>query len=223
MIKVVIFDLDDTLISEQAYIKSGYRHVANVVSERYGLDAQKAYEDLLTLFNKSPKNVFNRLLDAHHIQYHDEDILKLVSAYRGHNPSISFYPDVTPALALLKCRDIKTAIITDGYVSTQRNKLEAVGAFALFDKIIITDELGRAYWKPHPKSFELIQEYFQVRFDEMLYVADNPEKDFYITQIHPIKTVRIMRKDSIYRDRDYLGGVHEDFSISVLTEIETLL
>ena len=31
MIKAVVFDLDDTLISEKEYIKSGYRHIAEVV------------------------------------------------------------------------------------------------------------------------------------------------------------------------------------------------
>ncbi|WP_318753436.1 HAD-IA family hydrolase [Globicatella sp. PHS-GS-PNBC-21-1553] len=56
-----------------------------------------------------------------------------------------------------------------------------------FDKIIVTDELGRAYWKPHPKSFEIMKAHFGVNYNEMVYVGDNPQKDFFIKKSIPLK------------------------------------
>ena len=35
-----------------------------------------------------------------------------------------------------------------------------------FDEIIITDELGREFWKPHPRAFEIIKCKLNVKFDE---------------------------------------------------------
>ena len=91
-----------------------------------------------------------------------------------------------------------------------------------FDEIIVTDELGRDYWKPHPKAFEVMKEKFQVNFDEMIYVGDNPEKDFYISKTYPIKTVRILR-DGVHSDKKCLEGIEADISINHLQEIDSLL
>ena len=46
MIKVVIFDLDDTLIAEKEYIKSGYREVARYLSEKYNVVQEVIYKEL---------------------------------------------------------------------------------------------------------------------------------------------------------------------------------
>ena len=46
MIKAVIFDLDDTLVSENDYIKSGYRHVSGLLAERYGVNLSKTKSEL---------------------------------------------------------------------------------------------------------------------------------------------------------------------------------
>ena len=218
MVKVVVFDLDDTLISEKEYIRSGYLHVAGIIEDRFAMDKKQVFDELMSLFNVSPLNVFNRLYDKYQIKYSKEMILELVKEYRGHFPDIQFYNDVIPCLSELKKSGVKVGIITDGYAQAQRQKLKAVEADMYFDEIIVTDELGRDYWKPHPKAFEIIKERFGVSFDEMIYVGDNPGKDFYISTIYPIKTVRIFR-DGVHKDNFYLDGIREDFIIDKLTKI----
>ena len=47
MIKAVIFDLDDTLISESEYIKSGFESVSKEISNKYNLD----YKDVVKKTN----------------------------------------------------------------------------------------------------------------------------------------------------------------------------
>lgn len=218
MIKAVVFDLDDTLVSEKEYIKSGYRHIAEVIGQRFNINKDQVYIDLFQLFRESPHNVFNRLYEKYHIEYSKEMIIDLVNEYRGHFPDVQYYDDVMQCLNELKVLGIKIGIITDGYAQAQRQKLKAVEADMYFDEIIVTDELGRDYWKPHPKAFEIIKERFGVSFDEMIYVGDNPGKDFYISTIYPIKTVRIFR-DGVHKDNFYLDGIREDFIIDKLTKI----
>lgn len=218
MVKAVIFDLDDTLISERQYMESGFRHIAKLISNKYAKNDRELYTLLIKLFSNSPKNVFNRLLNKLGISYTQEIIVWLVEEYRSHLPSISFFDDVSPCLKFLKKERLKVGIITDGYAITQRKKLDVLGAYNFCDEIIITDELGRGYWKPHPKSFEVMKEKLKINFSEMMYVGDNPEKDFYVSSLYPIKTVRIYREGT-YKDSMYLDGIKESYSINSLCEI----
>lgn len=222
MIKAVIFDLDDTLISEREYIESGYKHISKLINNEYGIGYNEVYLNLMNLHNQTSKYVFNRFFDKYKIAYSQETIMKLVWEYRKHIPCINFYNDVIPCIELLKLKNIKLGIITDGYKESQKLKLNAVRAENYFDEIIITDELGSEYWKPHPKSFEIMKERFNVEFNEMIYIGDNPEKDFYISKIYPIKTVRIVR-DGIYLNKSYLDDIKENWTISNLIDINNII
>ncbi len=222
MIKAVVFDLDDTLISEFEYIKSGYFHVSKILSSRIGKCSKEMFELLIDLFNKNPKNVFNRAFEHLKVTYTNNEIIELVDEYRNHYPRIQFFDDVLPCLKELKKQNIKIGIITDGYSNAQRQKLKAVEAHHYFDDIIITDELGKEYWKPHPKAFEIMKEKLEVNFTEMIYIGDNPEKDFYISTIYPIKTIRICRK-GIHKDKEYLHKIKEDFSVKTLNDLKPII
>ena len=47
MIKAVIFDLDDTLISEKQYIRGGYNYIANLLNRRYQLKGTNIFNSLM--------------------------------------------------------------------------------------------------------------------------------------------------------------------------------
>ncbi|OAH54497.1 hypothetical protein AWH48_07820 [Domibacillus aminovorans] len=223
MVRAIIFDLDDTLISEKKYIESGYQHISKLLSSRFNKDEHELYQLLIRLFNESSRNVFNRLLDKLEIIYTKDTIMELVEEYRSHLPAIELFDDVLPCLEFLKKKGIKLGIITDGYANAQRQKLDAVGAYNYFDKIIVTDELGREYWKPHPRAFEMIKETLNVEFEEIIYVGDNPKKDFYISSIYPIKTIRVSRENGVYNLTDYYENIKEDINIRSLNEMIEVL
>lgn len=218
MIKAVIFDLDDTLISEREYIASGYKYISSLLGQKYNKDEKHLYQLLMKLFNESPRNVFNRLLDEVKISYTQNEIIELVEEYRNHLPDIEFFEDVLPCLEVLKDKGIKTGIITDGYANAQRQKLKKIKAYDLFDEIIVTDEMGRGFWKPHPKAFEIMKKNLNIGFNEMVYIGDNPEKDFFISTIYPIKTYRINR-GGIYIERKYYKCIEENYTVNSLKEI----
>src|SRR5213592_4647719 len=84
--RAVVFDLDDTLYPESAYVRSGFRAVAEEAARRYGVSADEAYSELERLFEDGVRgNTFDRWLSARGI---DGDVADLMAAYRAHTPTI---------------------------------------------------------------------------------------------------------------------------------------
>lgn len=220
MIKAVVFDLDDTLISEFDYIKSGFLAVSDYIYEKLHI---KVYDELLELYHTDKKKVFDRLLNNHGICAKGSYITEMVSVYRNHIPKLNYSQDVLSTLLDLKSKGLKLGIITDGYYATQKNKLDVLNAYQLFDKVIITDELGRDCWKPNPKAFDLMKDYLDIQYEEMMYVGDNPEKDFYIGNLYPIHTVRLRNHEGVYYDRAYYQDVKERYHIDNIKELLNLV
>lgn len=219
MIKAVVFDLDDTLISEHEYIRSGFNVVAQALSAKYQLLQENVFLKLMSLFQESPKNVFNRILDFYQIDYTIEDIKELIAIYRNHLPNISLYKDAKFILNELSEKDLKLGIITDGYQMTQRNKLLILGIDAYFDSIIVTDEIGREFWKPHARPYELIKEQLGVEFNEIIYIGDNISKDFVTAKKLGIKTIHIKRDEGVYIDSKYDEDYQADYQINSLEQV----
>ncbi|WLR61519.1 HAD family hydrolase [Guptibacillus hwajinpoensis] len=225
MIKAVIFDLDDTLVSEYQYIESGYSHISQLLSSRLNKDSKSINALLEDLFNQNTQNVFNRLYDLLEIQYTNEMIMDLVEEYRNHEPAIDFYDDVLPCLYDLKLQEIKTGIITNGYAKAQNLKLRVVKGFDHFDEIIIADELGKEYWKPHPKPYEMMSKKLNMAYSEMVYVGDNESKDFVSPNKLGMKTVHIRRPKGVYSDgyHSYGQDFQAQYSINSLKELLEVL
>lgn len=167
-IDVVIFDLDDTLYSEKDYVRSGYNAIA------------KAYPNIKDLSQKL-WNVFLDKKPAIDYVLEQEGLLKekenCLAIYRNHKPTISLYPGVYEMLQRIS-KTKKLGIITDGRIEGQKAKIEALGLEELFNRIIITDELGGIeFRKPNTKAFILMKEYFNSEYSKMCYVGDNINKD----------------------------------------------
>lgn len=163
-IEGVIFDLDDTLYSEREYVQSGYRKIAEwlenpIIEDRLWevfLRGGKAIDEVIEL----PKRA------------------AALQIYRNQMPEIHLYPGVREMLErIAMCK--KVGIITDGRPEGQRNKIAALHLDALVDDIIVTDELGGVqYRKPCSIAFSTLQKCWQLPFERMVYIGDNPRKDF---------------------------------------------
>lgn len=223
MIKAVVFDLDDTLISEYEYIQSGFRVIANFLSEKYQLSSEDAFSTLMNLFHKNPKNVFNRILEFYQIEYTMEEIKELIHLYRNHLPNISLYDDAKFILKQLSERNLKLGLITDGYKETQRNKLNSLNISHYFDSIIVTDELGRDFWKPHAKPYQLMRDELEVEFGEMIYIGDNLSKDFITAKQLGMKTIHIIRNEGVYKDLNFDQSYQAHQQIPTLEQVIDLI
>lgn len=191
-IKGVIFDLDDTLFPERQFVFSGYHAVALKVMEDYGIEIET---ELQQLFNTGKRgDLFSEVLKNQGIQVDEKYILTLVECYRTHTPSIQPFVDVKPILEHLKSKNIKLGLITDGWSNVQSNKFEALDIKHYFESVIFTDSLGgKKFWKPSNIPYQLTLENFDLEAENILFIGDNPLKDFLACNQLGIPSLRIRR------------------------------
>ncbi len=183
--KLIAFDLDDTLVPEALFIKSGIRHIAVWLHDRYPILPKQriigAMETAL-LTRQNHYSALESLLDEYHIR-DLVDMKEVVKEFRCHLPDPSIYhpaPSMIEVLKDLKSKGIPTALITDGRSLTQRNKIKSAGLEAYFDNsdILISEETGHDKFDPDNFLF-LMKKYAGA--EQFHYVGDNPPKDF----LHP--------------------------------------
>lgn len=190
-IKGVIFDLDDTLYSEKEYVRSGYKKIG----EYLGID--DAADKLWKYFEKDRLAIDEYLTKIGKLDKKTE----CLEIYRRQNPDIKLYEGVVELIKKLKDRDIRVGIITDGRPEGQSAKLKALGLDALIEDIIITDELGGIQFrKPNDISFRIMQNRWRIPFEQIVYVADNFEKDFQAPKQLGMQTMYVNNQDGLYRD-----------------------
>ncbi len=215
-IKAVVFDLDDTLYPEADYVKSGFHAVGSEIEKRFKIT--NADKILFEYFKKDNSDAYGRLLHDYGKEFTQADIDKLVDTYRTHTPKITLSKETKNTLLELRQHGFKLGIITDGRPYQQHAKIEALGLKDLVDEIIITDELGGIeYRKPKPAAFFKMCELLNVFPEEMIYVGDNPKKDFAIKKYLPIRTVQLL-SCGIYAEEEYADGILPDGKISNLRE-----
>ncbi len=220
MLKAVVFDLDDTLYPERAFVYSGFRAVAMWAAERTGVPCAEGFAELRALFDAGQRgDIFDRWLAQRGLAA--VRVEQLVEVYRGHWPAIALYPDVLPCLARTRLR---RALLTDGYLAVQRRKVEALGIAGHFETVVYSDVWGREAWKPSPRPFAAALEQLAVDGPEAVYVADNPIKDFVGARQLGMWTVRVRRPDGLYRALEPPTPNHAPHAeVPGLTELEALL
>lgn len=178
-IAAIVFDLDDTLYPEIQYVRSGFRAVAReLANPGVGQSVEQVLDMLLYTYRTGARDrVFNVVLEQLGRQADSQAIRGLVRTYRTHQPTLQLDPAVSRTLADLK-RTHKLGLLSDGYLPAQRLKFEALRLGYFFEHVLFTEALGREYWKPHPRGFELTAKALGVGHEQIAYVADNPGKDF---------------------------------------------
>lgn len=188
-VKGVIFDLDDTLYSEKEYVKSGYKQVSEYLGGGYEKQLWSYFEDGKPAIDELLKSV-GRMSEK------DE----VVNIYRLHRPNIHLYSGVIELIKRLKENNIKVGIITDGRPEGQRNKLDVLGLDDVVDDIIITDELGGVQFrKPCDIAFRILQNRWRLPFEQIVYVGDNPNKDFMGPKQLGMKFLWFKNTDGLYQ------------------------
>ena len=204
-IKGVIFDLDDTLYSEKEYVRSGYKAVSDYLGG--------GYEEKLWGYFIEGKLAIDELLKALGREGEKD---KVLSVYRSHKPDIHPYSGVVEMIEELKSKDIKVGIITDGRPEGQQNKLEALGLDV--DDVIITDELGGIQFrKPCDIAFRIMMSRWRLNPADIVYVGDNPAKDFQAPQQLGMRSLWFKNADGLY----YAEGTMQ--FVSSINEISTIL
>jgi len=214
---VLVFDLDDTLYPELSYVHSGFRAVAAFLSPVLGASADTLTAALMADEAASGRGqLFDNLLRRYG-RWSKTLVTACLRTYRQHQPRLTLHPDADRCLTRFAAWPLY--LVTDGHKEVQARK---VAALHLPDRVryaYLTNRYGRHRAKPHPHVFELICRRERVAPEQVIYVGDNPRKDFVGIKPLGFKTVRILRGNYAHLEADAAYEAHRRIhSLEELTE-----
>ena len=180
MIKLVIFDLDNTLTNfkrmkenavdaaAEAMVDAGLLfsvdEIKNKIYEVYdreGIEFQGVFDDILT---ELLGEVDHKVLAAGIVAYR-----------RAREASLVLYPHVRVTLFELMKRGIRLAVVSDAPRKEAWLRLCYLELHHMFEKVVTFDDTGER--KPSPKPFQRVLDYFDIAPSEALMIGDWPERD----------------------------------------------
>jgi len=224
MITTVIFDLDDTLYDEVEYCRSGFHAVADFLAQLPDWPTSNhIFDALWDQFEAgNHTKTFNAALDEFGKEHDEKLISKLVELYRNHIPKITLPTDSRDVLDQLSGR-YTLALLTDGFLPAQQLKVHALGIEKYFKTIVYTEMLGRDCWKPSPAGFKKLIQKLNANPENMVYVADNQQKDFIAPNSLGLSTIQIIRPSRIHTQSSQNADAAPGYTMHKITELFPLL
>ena len=212
---VLVFDLDDTLYPELSYVHSGFRAVAAFLSPLLGVPAEALAVGMIAEeATQGRGEVFDNVLRQHG-RWTRPLVAACLRTYRQHRPQLALHPDAERCLA--RFADWPLYLVTDGHKEVQARKVAALGMAGRVRHAYLTNRYGRHRAKPDPHVFDLICRREGAAPAQVLYVGDNPRKDFVGIKPLGYRTVRILRGNYAHLEAD---AAHEaDRRIHTLDEL----
>ena len=187
--RAIIFDMDDTILSDDKAAEKCWRQVCNDMWHRiqsgtpeefladitairrwYWADPERIRRSSLNLA-LARRELLAMAFEQHGID--DDELLEEMSAvYQGLKAAtIEVIPGALDTLRSLRDRGVRLGLITNGDAAGQRAKVQKAGLEPLFDSTLVAGEFGVA--KPDPRVFNHTLDCLQVSSSEAWMVGDN--------------------------------------------------
>ena len=214
---VLVFDLDDTLYPELSYVHSGFRAVAAFLSPVLGMPTEALAADMIAEETAHGRGqVFDNVLRQYG-RWTKTLVAACLRTYRKHHPELALYPDAERCLS--RFAEWPLYLVTDGHKEVQARKVAALEVAVQVRHAYLTNRYGRHRAKPAPHVFELICRREGVAASQVIYVGDNPRKDFVGIKPLGFRTVRILRGNYAHLAADAAHEAHRRIhSLDELTE-----
>lgn len=211
--KVLIFDLDDTLYEEYSFVKNGFKAVSLYFKKKYNLNSDTVYKQLIHYEKtKGRGKIFNDILNFYKLK--NIHLSELIKIYRNNNYKLKLYPD---AQKILKKFKKKAYLVTDGNSRVQRNKIKLLKIEKYFKKIFCTRQYGLDKEKPSLYVFKKIARIEKKSLKNLVYIGDNPNKDFVNLNKSSSTTIRLFRGQ--YKYTKVKNGFNAKYKIKNLNQI----
>ncbi len=178
MIKLVVFDLDNTLYDFDKFRREALRGMVQKFCKNEGLSFQKYWKILDETIQKYGLH-HGKLFDFYKNELREfwqYDIKNWIDFYHQSNPSeLQLFNGFYELILFLKRQQLKTAILTDGNAKTQHHKMTVLNLQDEFDFVLLSAERQTA--KPNLQLFREIEYQFQLYPEEIMMVGDHPDKD----------------------------------------------
>jgi FMN phosphatase YigB (HAD superfamily) len=172
-VKGVVFDLDDTLISNKDFIINRaellFYQYQNIFS-----DKNEYLINVIALLNEGKAPI---LIDEICLKYKVVDKKnEILNFYRKCFPKkLTYYNDVYSTLYKLKTTGYKLYVLTDNPINTQKKKISLFPYSYFFDYIFYTDNIKNS--KPDLNAFNLVSESTNLKNEQLVMVGDNFYRD----------------------------------------------
>ena len=211
---IIVFDLDEVLYDEKTYVISGFRTVSEFLEKDEAIPKKIIFEYLKRRLKNCRERIFNDLLDNFRI-YSQKNLEKCISVYRTHTPKIKLYSDAKDCLKRLK--NYPLYIVTDGNKIVQKNKIKALNLENHVKKTILTSNYGLRNSKPSTFCFQKICDMEKTSPTNLVYIGDDPHKDFVGLKREGFKTIRLFK--GRFKNERLSKEFEADYKIKSLKEI----
>lgn len=215
---ILIFDLDDTLYLEENYAASGFEAVSDFVLSSYKIPREITLEILLSALHSGERDTaFQKL--SFSCRLPNKAIRECLSVYRGHKPKISL--DESTKQVLKTYAKVNKYVVTDGNKIVQKRKVDALKLHSFFEYSFVTHNFGLKAAKPSIFCFNRIREMESVDWMDLVYIGDDPKKDFVNLKPLGVKTIRVMtgRYSGLEVSKDF----DAEYRISNLNDLGNVL
>lgn len=209
MIKVILFDLGETLVSGSSlnHIVKTYQTILKTLgvhrsAEKIGAAYKMTEKDTRKLLNSgkdfwtSYHQIFLRRLK---VRKNVLGIAEVLNREWWNYVPITLYPDAIPTLNKLNSKGLKLGVISNGLVSDIDHILAKMDLEKLFEIRVGMDTFK--HMKPDKEVFLMTLQKLNVLPDEVIFVGDSLENDYESTSELGIKSILIDRKGK----KDRLG------------------
>ena len=221
---IIVFDLDDTLYEELTFVKSGFVAVADFLECNFGISSSESYELMVNRLELGRGKIFDDTL-SHFGVLHKQTVDRCLTVYRKHFPKIQLHQEAEDFLVRFAHEPLY--IVTDGNKMVQNNKIIALGLRKHVKHVFITHRYGVKHAKPSPYCFQKICEIEKVEPREVVYVGDNPHKDFVGIKPLGFQTIRInqgsfknVKVTNDYEAHSTIGSLRE-LTIELLESLDS--
>jgi putative hydrolase of the HAD superfamily len=192
MVKLIIFDLDNTLTdfvgTKDSAIEAA---IQSMIDAGLMFSPQRIHDEIYKIYDEEGieyQKVFNKLL-VNLIGHVDYKMLAagIVGYRRAREASLVLYPHVKVTLVELLKRGLKLAVISDAPRREAWLRLCYLQLHHMFDIVLAHEDTGE--YKPSPVPFTTVLRELRIAPEEALMIGDWPERDIVGAKELGIKTV----------------------------------
>ncbi|MCK4968364.1 MAG: HAD-IA family hydrolase [Candidatus Aenigmarchaeota archaeon] len=227
-IKLVLFDLDDTLCNTREtfriaetksfnYLKNKYPLLSFPLFNKFYLIArQKTHSELKGSASSHNRLLyFQKLFELLGLPIKPSILNEITNIYWNYIYNhIKLYPQAKSTLKLLKQNNLKVGLVTDSLLDIQIEKLRRLSITDYIDFIVSSEEAGKE--KPHSAMFLLALKKGNCKTNETIMIGDNLERD--------IRGANKMKITTILKNTFRLKNTRPaDYIINDLNELTKIL
>lgn len=173
MKQLVILDLDNTLYDEKEYFSGVFTSFEN----EYGAEPGMLLEAFDSICRPKSRDILKDTLVGA-LSYTQEKHDALFSCYRSSKFELCLPESSICFLEFLRSRSIQTAILTNGVVAVQKNKVANLNIAPLIDEVFYARENSGHYEKPDARCFQYILQSFGCKPEQAIMIGDSYENDY---------------------------------------------